>query len=67
MATAGSPTSIAINHKTHMIYVSYYESNGNGEVFVIDGRNNTVVAKIPVGKVPRGLAVDQNTNMVYHK
>jgi YVTN family beta-propeller protein len=45
-----------------MVYVSQIFSN---DVYVIDGQTNQVVAVVPVGNEPRGVAVNVPTNRIY--
>lgn len=60
--TGAIPCAIAINPKTHTIYVANY---GDNSVTVISGRTHTAVAKIVVGKHPQALAIDSTANLVY--
>jgi YVTN family beta-propeller protein len=53
---------LAVNSKTNMIYVSNFWSDS---VSVIDGRTNSVVKHIAVGRNPDGIAVNPETNLVY--
>ena len=53
---------MAVNPNTNRIYVANYYSNN---VSVIDGAGNTIVATVPVGNSPWGVAVDPNTNLIY--
>jgi YVTN family beta-propeller protein len=58
----GSPSSIAINPQTNMVYVV----NGNSDtVTVIDSTSNEVVDTIIVGREPWDVAVNSNTNVIY--
>ena len=45
-----------------MIYVANYDDNTTS---VIDGKTNSVVKTVHVGKNPYGIAVNPNTNMIY--
>jgi YVTN family beta-propeller protein len=56
------PCAIAVNPKTHMVYVANYVDN---TVSVIDGSGGRVTATIPVGRHPQSLAVDPKGNRVY--
>ncbi|HEY6882666.1 MAG TPA: hypothetical protein VI278_01355 [Nitrososphaeraceae archaeon] len=56
-----SPSAIAVNSKTHMIYVVNYGSN---TVSVIDGQLDQVVKNIAVGRSPFNVAVNSKTNLV---
>lgn len=58
----GSPSSIAINHKTNLVYVSNRNSDN---VVVINATTNKVVDRVSVGFSPGDLAVNSNTNTVY--
>jgi YVTN family beta-propeller protein len=68
-----SPQSVAADPATDMVYAanSYSFFTSQGSVSVIDGRPNAdgappkVVATIPVGHYPTGIAVDPSTDMVY--
>lgn len=58
----GSPSSIAINQKTNLVYVS----NRNGDsIVVINSTANEVMQTIPVGYGPGDIAVNSNTNTIY--
>lgn len=58
----GSPSSIAINQKTNLAYVS----NRNADsIVVINSTTNMIVGKISVGFGPRDIAVNSNTNTIY--
>jgi len=43
----------------------YVANNGSNSVSVIDAAGNAVVATIPVGNVPYGIAVDPSGTRVY--
>lgn len=53
----GSPVS-----SSQMIYVSDEES---GEITIIDGSTDSVVATLPVGKRPRGIQVSRDGKLLY--
>jgi len=52
--------SLAVDPETNMVYVVDY---GNGDLAVINGSTNSVVAKIPVPS-PISVAIDPITDMV---
>ncbi|MGB6594295.1 MAG: YncE family protein [Candidatus Nitrosopolaris sp.] len=57
------PRAIGVDEITHRIYVA---NAFNNTVSVIDGQNNTKIAKdIPVGRVPSAIGVDDETNRIY--
>lgn len=59
---SGSPSSIAINQKTNLVYVS----NRNGDsIVVINSTTSEVMQTIPVGYGLGDIAVNSNTNTVY--
>lgn len=65
-----SPTAVAVNQTTNMVYVSALESastaNGYNTVTVIDGATNTVVKTIQAGGPDlNSLAVNSTTNTIY--
>ena len=60
--TGHIPCSIAVNARTHTVYVANYADNS---VTVIDGVKNQPVATLAVGKRPEALAVDAEHNRVY--
>ena len=45
-----------------MTYVANYDDN---TVSVIDGKTNSVITTIHVGKSPYGVSVNPSTNMIY--
>lgn len=53
---------VAVNSTTHRVYVA---NSADNTVTVIDGTSNTVVATLPVGTTPSGIAVDATTNKIY--
>lgn len=58
----GSPSSIAINQKSNLVYVS----NRNGDsLVVINSTTNEIIDTIPVGYGPGDIAVNSNTNTIY--
>lgn len=52
---------VAANPATHMVYVT----DVGGDVTVIDGVKDTIVATIPVAADPYGIDVNEATNKVY--
>lgn len=58
----GSPSSIAVNHKTNLVYVVNRNSD---TVSVINATANTLVDTISVGFGPLDVAVNSDTNLVY--
>ena len=56
------PVSIALNPDTNRVYVA---NSGSGNVSVIDGMTDKVVATVPVGDLPYTMAVNRATNEVY--
>lgn len=62
IATGAIPCAVAINPKTHTVYVANY---GNDSVTIISGRTHTAVAKVSVGAHPQALAIDPTANLIY--
>ena len=60
----GPPVSIAINQKTHMVYVANFYDNS---ISIIDGNKpkKNVTDMIQVGLHPSSLAVNQGENLLY--
>ncbi len=58
----GQPTSVAVNARTHDIYVT---NAGSNSVSVIDGRTRATAAVIPVGGSPQAVSVDASREAVY--
>jgi YVTN family beta-propeller protein len=58
----GSPSGIAINQKTNLIYVANRNSD---TVTVVNASMNNVVEKISVGFAPSDVVVNPNTNFIY--
>lgn len=60
------PHDVAVNPANNRIYTANGESH---DVFVIDGINNTILAKIPITGIfstgPMGIAVNPTTNRIY--
>jgi YVTN family beta-propeller protein len=57
------PRDIAINERTHTVYVVNAHSNS---VSVINGTTHKKIGSdITVGKVPRGISINESTNAVY--
>ena len=59
---AGGVIGLAIDRLTGFVYGAAYDPN---TVAVINVRTNAVVASVPVGRHPREVAVNQQTNTVY--
>jgi YVTN family beta-propeller protein len=57
-----SPIAMALNPRTHLIYIA---NHGSGTVSVIDEKTNRVAATIPVDSLPYSIAVDQLTNQIF--
>ena len=53
---------LAVDRLTDFVYVANYDPS---TMAVINDRTNTVAASVPVGRHPRSVAVDQQTNTVY--
>ncbi|HET7247937.1 MAG TPA: YncE family protein [Streptosporangiaceae bacterium] len=53
---------LAVDRLTNFVYDANYDRS---TVAVIDGRTNSVVANVPVGRHPRDVAVNQQTNTIY--
>jgi DNA-binding beta-propeller fold protein YncE len=59
---AAIPEGVAVDQKTDMIYVELFD----GDVAVVDGTTNKVVASISLGDlVPGAIAVDSTRNRIY--
>ena len=56
------PVSLASNPDTNRIYVA---NSGSGNVSVIDGHTDKVIATVPVGESPYVMAVNRPANKVY--
>jgi YVTN family beta-propeller protein len=63
MINAGNTTGVAYNPVNHRMYVT--EPFLNNEVLVIDGKTNTVVGNVTVGKFPSSVAFDPKNNETY--
>src|SRR5215469_8001848 len=65
--SAGIPGVSAVNPRTSKVYVSSINPSviGSGQVEVINGKTNTVVATVPVGDGATGVAVNPRTNRIY--
>jgi YVTN family beta-propeller protein len=61
ISVGGTPTGIAVNPNTNIIYVA----NRLGYVSKIDTYSNNVLANITVGSSPVGIAVNPNTGTLY--
>jgi len=59
----GEPEGVAVDPITNRIYVANLDTVGS--VWAIDGRSNTIMATIPVGISPFGIAVNIFTGRVY--
>ena len=66
-----NPQAIVVNPLTNKIYVAapngkvVSDFNSDGNVFVIDGRTDTVSTTIPGGKNPFAIALNPVTNLIY--
>ena len=56
------PVSIASNPDTSRVYVA---NSGSGNLSVIDGHTNKVIATVPVGDLPYTITVNRLANKVY--
>jgi len=56
------PHGVETNDTTNRIYVA---NSSSGNVFVLDGAANGLIAVVPVGGWPTGLAVNATTNRIY--
>lgn len=56
------PCAIALNSKTHEVYVANY---GDGTVTVLDAKSGHTTATVQVGKHPQALAIDETKNLVF--
>ena len=61
-AVGSEPVSVAINSDTNRIYVT---NSGSGNVSVIDGNTDEVVATVPVGDLPYTITVNRASNKIY--
>ncbi len=59
LAVGTTPTSVAINPRTHQAVVTNF---GSDDISIIDLESDEVVDTIPVGNSPRAVAVDVNNN-----
>jgi YVTN family beta-propeller protein len=57
-----SRPAVDVNSTTSRVYVTVPDGNS---VSVMDGTTNTVVATVPVGESPTGVAVNPTTNLIY--
>ena len=62
ITVGASPSDVAVNPKTNMVYVVNY---GSDTTSIIDGTTNKVVSNVTVGTGPNGVDVNPNTNMLY--
>lgn len=62
LPTDSAPLETAMNPDSNRVYIG---DDIGGRVLVIDGSTNTLMAAIPVGPHPRGLAVNSATNRIY--
>jgi len=66
LQVGAGPTGLAANPMRNEVYVvNTGTPNGNGSVSVIDTNTNTVVATIPVHKLPYSIDVDQAGHRAY--
>ncbi|HYL65725.1 MAG TPA: YncE family protein [Nitrosopumilaceae archaeon] len=52
---------IAVNSKTHLIYMSTH----SGQVYVINGSTTNIISKIDVGYDANRIAINEKTNTIY--
>jgi YVTN family beta-propeller protein len=64
IGTGISPTAVAVDTRTGMVYVAN-QTFASNSVSVIDPRTDTVAATVSVGNNPLADAVDSRTNKVY--
>jgi YVTN family beta-propeller protein len=62
VTVSGSPTALAVDPATHLVYVS---DLNHAVVSVINGTTDKVTATIPVGGAPTALAVDSSAGLLY--
>lgn len=62
-AGATGESVVAVSSATSMVYVS--SGTLNGTVTVIDGNKDQMVAQIPVGETPVGIAIDETADRIY--
>jgi YVTN family beta-propeller protein len=62
--TATAATAVA-NPAPPIAYRVYVSNEGSGDVSVIDGRRREVIATIPLGKRPRGIAADSTNQRLF--
>lgn len=62
MPLGATPTEVAVNPVTNMVYVTDAVAH---ELWIVDGATSSVVGSIAVAASPMGVAVNPNTNMVY--
>src|SRR5665213_2789504 len=62
--TASGTTAVAANPATHRVYVTS-DTGPTGTLSVIDESTGALIATVPVGKVPKGVAVDTSANVIY--
>jgi YVTN family beta-propeller protein len=64
-----SPSAIAVNPDTNMIYVANNDYSLNeyntSLIYVINGITNDVITSVPVALRPYDLDIDEKTNMIY--
>ncbi len=58
----GEPTAVLVNPATHTVYVSETAAN---DVSVLNETSHALLATIPVGQAPFGLALDTSTSIIY--
>jgi YVTN family beta-propeller protein len=60
-----NPAALTVNTQFGEDGILYVANAGSNNVSVISGASNTVVASVPVGSDPRGIAYDSNNNDIY--
>jgi YVTN family beta-propeller protein len=62
------PTALAVDPALDRVYVTtvaFQHGLGSGRLVVVDARRDAVVASLPIGVNPQGLAVDSRTQRLY--
>ena len=57
-----APVAIVVNAATNRVYVA---NHGSGNVSVLDGTSNVLLATVDVGSLPYSMAVDPASNTIY--
>jgi len=57
--------SVAVNPVTDTVYVTGSDSQGNQNIYVINGATDAVRATIPLDRIPGSLTVDSASNTLY--